>query len=95
MGPIEGKSVLITGSTSGLGYETARALIAGGAYTHVPVDDDCDRLLTSTFTPGTGNEYYLVVTSGDGREGGAGADSSGTPRPQPSSTCGIRRETCP
>ena len=31
MGPIEGKSVLITGSTSGLGYETARALIAGGA----------------------------------------------------------------
>ncbi len=31
MGPIEGKSVLITGSTSGLGHETAKRLIAGGA----------------------------------------------------------------
>jgi hypothetical protein len=72
------------------------ALIATGNYTHVPVDDRCDRTSPSTFTPGPGNEYYLVVPCADGREGSAGVDSTGAPRPQVTTTCGEQRPAvCP
>ena len=56
MGPIEGKSVLITGSTSGLGYETARALIAGGAsvLVHGRNRERVDRTLTELGGNGRG-----------------------------------------
>ena len=40
-------------------------------------------------------ERYLIVPNGDGREGGAGTDSSGAARPQPGTTCGDLRVSCP
>jgi hypothetical protein len=71
-------------------------LIAAGTYTHAPVGDRCDLASPHTFTPGPDDEYYLVVPVADGREGGAGTDSAGTPRPQPGVVCGERREAaCP
>jgi len=71
------------------------ALRAGGNYTHQPLDGLCDRTATTSFTPGAGNEYYLIVPAGDGREGGAGTDSAGVARPQPTTVCGERRVACP
>ncbi|MDX1389495.1 MAG: hypothetical protein R3344_09925, partial [Acidobacteriota bacterium] len=71
-------------------------LAASGSYTHLPVDDRCDRTSPSTFTPGAGNEYYLVVPSADGREGVAGYASDGASRPQGAMTCGEPRPgACP
>jgi hypothetical protein len=71
-------------------------LTSGGNYTHAPVNGQCDLTSSTTFTPGLGNEYYLIVPVGDGREGGAGVDSSGTDRPQPGVLCGQRRAAaCP
>ncbi len=71
-------------------------LFATGAYDHAPVGARCDRLSPSTFTPAEGQRYFLIVPVVDGREGGAGSDSSGVARPQPSSMCGVRREgACP
>jgi hypothetical protein len=71
-------------------------LTSGGNYTHAPVNGQCDLTSSTTFTPGPGNEYYLIVPVGDGREGGAGVDSSGTDRPQPGVLCGQRRAAaCP
>jgi hypothetical protein len=62
----------------------------------VPVNDQCDLASSTSFSPGPGDEYYLVVPVGDGREGGAGPDSAGTERPQPGTVCGVRRvATCP
>jgi hypothetical protein len=72
------------------------ALHSVGVYSHTPSNDRCDLLSPAAFSAGAGNEYYLVVPVGEGREGGAGTDSAGTPRPQVSTTCGERREgTCP
>jgi hypothetical protein len=72
------------------------ALTTGGNYTHTPVDGRCDLTSPSTFTPGPDDEYYLVVPVGDGREGSAGVDSTGTLRPQPGVVCGERRVAdCP
>jgi len=67
------------------------ALHATGSYSHAPVGGQCDLISASAFTPGPGSEYYLIVPAGDGREGGAGADSAGTPRPQAGPGCGLRR----
>ena len=65
-----------------------------GGYSHAPVDGRCDLVSPATFTPGPANEYFLVVPHLDGRVGGAGADSSGMPRPV-GSACGLAREaTC-
>ncbi len=72
------------------------ALAASGSYTHTPVDGVCTRSSPALFTPGAGNEYYLVVPNEGGREGGAGRASNGLARPQPSALCGARREAaCP
>ncbi len=71
------------------------SLAATGSYSHAPVGGSCDRLSTDTFTPGAGNEYYLIVPAGGGREGGAGYDSANSERPQPDATCGVRRRSCP
>jgi hypothetical protein len=65
-------------------------LQAFGTYSHAPVGGDCARVSPSVFTPGPGNEYYVVVPNHDGREGGAGLDSAGVARPQTSLTCGPR-----
>lgn len=71
-------------------------LAAGGVYGHAPLGGDCQRTSPSTFTPASGNEYYLVVASEGGREGSAGRDSFGIDRPQGPVPCGTRREgVCP
>ncbi len=71
-------------------------LHGAGVYTHAPLDGDCARTSPAVFTPGPGNEYYLVVPNDGGREGGAGDDSTGTPRPQISAACGNREvDACP
>jgi hypothetical protein len=67
-------------------------LQATGTFTHAPVDGACGLTSPATFTPGAGNQYYLVVPNVEGREGGHGAQSSGVARPQPSVVCGERRE---
>jgi hypothetical protein len=63
-------------------------LRASGTYSHAPVGGVCTRTSPSIFTPGSGNEYYLVVPNAEGREGGHGSASSGTERPRPSTVCG-------
>lgn len=74
---------------------TLASLRAGG-YDHAPVGDRCDRSSPAEFTPGPQDAYFLVVPVGDGREGGAGAASDGTARPQVAPTCGpVRVEACP
>jgi hypothetical protein len=84
---------------AGQGYSIqagSLAALGAGGYDHAPLADRCDRSSPETFTPGPGSEYYLVVPNEGGREGGAGAGSSGLSRPQPSTVCGERREaTCP
>jgi hypothetical protein len=65
-------------------------LRTSGAYTHATVDADCDRSSPAVFTPGPGNEYYLIVPNVGLREGGAGTDSTGVLRPQGSDVCGTR-----
>ena len=70
-------------------------LRASGTYSHAPIGDLCDQTSTTSFSPGAGNQYYLIVPEGEGREGGAGSDSSGIDRPQSSSVCGERRVSCP
>ncbi len=72
------------------------ALHATGTYTHAAIGGDCSRSAPSVFTPGIGNEYYLIVPNGNAREGGAGADSLGAQRPQINATCGVLDvEICP
>jgi hypothetical protein len=72
------------------------AALGAGGYDHSPLGDRCDRSSPEVFTPGPGSEYYLVVPNEGGREGGAGAGSSGLSRPQVSTVCGERREAaCP
>jgi hypothetical protein len=71
-------------------------LQSAGSYTHAPVGGQCNRTSPSTFTPGAGSEYYLVVPNAQGREGGHGSASSGDARPQVSTACGERRvAVCP
>jgi len=71
-------------------------LQGGGQFTHAPIDGLCSHASPTTFTPGTGNEYYLVVPAAGGREGGGGVESSGITRPQGSNVCGeLREESCP
>jgi len=66
-----------------------------GAFSHLPVDGQCGRISPATVTPAEGAEYYLVAPNVAGREGGHGAMSDGTPRPQTSGACGERRAaTC-
>lgn len=71
------------------------ALRDAGAYAHAALEGECDRAAGVLFAPGPGNEYYLVVPAGEGRQGSGGLDSSGTPRPNPDATCGIDRTSCP
>jgi hypothetical protein len=67
-----------------------------GAYALAAAEGRCDRTSPTVFTPGPGNEYYLVVPNTDGREGGAGTDSAGNPRPVSDGACGLPREAgCP
>jgi hypothetical protein len=71
-------------------------LHGSGAYTHAALEGLCDRSSPATFTAGPGNEYYLVVPNLDGRDGGAGAATDGTPRTSGAGTCGVYREAvCP
>lgn len=70
--------------------------LPSGSYTHAPLGDQCGRTSPSTFSPGNGNQYYLVVANVGGREGSAGRRSNSTERPQTSAICGARRvPACP
>lgn len=82
----------LAGQTYSLQAGDLDLLNAGGTFSHAPVGALCNLTSPRTFTPGAGNEYYLVVPNEGGREGGAGAQSSGAARPQTSILCGERRE---
>ena len=66
--------------------------LQSGTFTHVAVGSACDLVSPATFTPGPGDEYYLIVPNAAGREGGYGAGSGGASRPQVDATCGAQRE---
>ncbi|UCF66083.1 MAG: hypothetical protein JSV80_09765, partial [Acidobacteriota bacterium] len=88
------------GSPAGQAYSIQAGslddLHTGASYGHTPLDGICTRTSPETFTAGAGNEYYLVVPNQAGREGGAGTDAAGSPRPQLSTLCGEPREaSCP
>jgi hypothetical protein len=86
----------VPGQTYSIQSGDLDALHSSGSYSHVPVDGTCDRLSSSAFAPGAGNEYYLLVPNSDGREGGAGTDSNGSSRPPAGAGCGELREgDCP
>jgi len=68
------------------------ATLRSGTFAHTAVDGLCDRTSPATFTPGAGDEYYLIVPNAEGREGGHGTQSNGASRPQVSNTCGEQRE---
>ena len=85
----------VTGQTYAIHAGNLSALRAG-SYDHAPIGGLCDRISGALFTPGAGDEYYLVAPVGDGREGGLGVDSSGAARPQIDGVCGMpRAEICP
>jgi len=65
-------------------------LHGAGEYTHVPLGADCARSSPATFTPGSQNEYYVIVPNTGVAEGGAGFDADGALRPQTSTLCGTR-----
>lgn len=70
--------------------------LRAGTYDHAPIADRCDRVSPTTFVPMAVDAYYLVVPNEGGREGSAGFDSAGVPRPQVAATCGARQEgSCP
>jgi hypothetical protein len=86
----------VPGQTYSVQAGDLTALHSTATYTHAPIGDDCGRTSPTTFTPGSGDEYYLVVPAFDGREGDAGRDTHGIDRPQPGVVCGERRvEICP
>lgn len=71
-------------------------LASDGTYTHAALDGVCSRTSPLIFTPGSAQEYYLVIPNEGGREGGAGTDASGNSRPQADGSCGEPREgACP
>jgi hypothetical protein len=62
-----------------------------GTYNHAPVDGSCNKTSPATFGYGSGSEYFLILPNDGVREGGAGVDSLGNPRPAPFSVCGEQR----
>ncbi len=89
-------SIEVPGQTYSVQAGDLNLLQSTGQYSHAPAGDVCNNTSPTTFTPGSGNEYYLVVPSVGGREGGSGQDSSGAARPQASNVCGeVRVESCP
>lgn len=89
-------SAQVPGQTYSLQAGNLENLVQGGVYGHAPVENRCDLSSPWIFTPGTGNQYFLLVANLGGREGSAGGSSSGQPRPQTSTLCGTRREgSCP
>jgi hypothetical protein len=86
----------VPGQTYGVHAGSLSVLHGSGQYDHAPVSGSCDRISPSLFTPGPGDEYYLVAPVQDGREGGLGRDSTGLERPQGAGSCGApRAESCP
>ncbi len=83
------------GQTYSIQVGNLDVLAATGNYSHLPVDDLCSLTSPGGFSPGPGNEYYLIIPAGGGKEGGAGGDSAGTDRPQIGAVCGERRADCP
>ena len=70
-------------------------LRATAVYNHAPIQDACDLTSPTTFSYTPGLQYFLVVPNDGVREGGAGVDSSGAPRPTLNLVCGETRvESC-
>ena len=68
----------------------------GAYYSHAAEFCSTGGLTTKTFTPTSGNRYYLVVSRNALREGSYGSASSGVPRPQGSGACLVREPAaCP
>ena len=59
----------------------------GSFSSHVDIACSTAGATTSTFTPGVGSTYYLVVPAGATREGSYGVDSAGSERGQGASAC--------
>lgn len=67
-----------------------------GVYEHAIVGGACELVSPVSLPLEPGNRYYLVVPNDDGREGGAGADSTGAARPIGAGECGEPRvSACP
>ena len=64
-------------------YEGSLGDFAG----HVPLTCSTGAALSTIVTPGSGSHYYLVAPIEGNREGGYGADGTGTPRPASPSAC--------
>ncbi|HEX4826274.1 MAG TPA: hypothetical protein VFV19_18385 [Candidatus Polarisedimenticolaceae bacterium] len=78
----------VPGQTYAVHAGDLAALRATGAYVDAPIAGRCDRSSPATFTPGDGDEYYLVAPVLSGYEGRLGSDGAGT--------CGLPRlATCP
>ena len=61
MGPLDGKAAIVTGSSSGIGIETARALASAGAEVCLAVRDlDAGALTAEDITATTGNRAVRV-----------------------------------
>ena len=59
---LNGKTALVTGASSGIGVETARALMAAGAHVTLAVrDTDAGEQTASELRASTGNENVRVV----------------------------------
>jgi hypothetical protein len=71
----------------------------GTWYDHLPVIGFCTVAgTTTTFVPGTGDQYYIVVPGNGSTEGSYGVDSQSAERPVSTSTCGAQSQsigTCP
>ncbi len=68
----------------------------GAYYSHLAKFCSTGGLTSKTFTPTSGNRYFLVVSRNAVREGSYGSASSGAPRPQGSGACLVRdAAACP
>jgi hypothetical protein len=73
-------------STSDTGYLVYEGTV-GSWYSHVPVSCVPVGTTTSTFVPGAGNRYYLVVPTNGANEGSYGKNSNSVERPASTSAC--------
>jgi hypothetical protein len=85
-----GGDLTLTWSPSCLGSDTDYAIYEGvlGEFTsHVEIACSTGGMTTATFTPGSGDRYYLIVPLSANREGHYGNASDGTPRAPGASQC--------
>jgi hypothetical protein len=77
-------------------YEGDLTTLRAGSWNHQPLTCSAGNDLQESFTPASGFTYYLIAPRTTSAEGGLGADSYGTPRPQSSGACAVRESgECP